>query len=468
MNLKFIDREAEMEFLDRKYKEGGFQLLVLYGRRRVGKTELITRFMAGKEGIYYLADKRGTQTNSKLFAKEAAIFFNDIEPVAENFDNVFEYIVKRSNNKKIVVAIDEFSYLVERDHSIPSVFQKITDSILKNSNIMLILCGSSISMMEKGVLSYKSPLYGRRTGDWKLNPLKHMDAMKFFPKYNLEDKLKSVLLLGGVPEYLIKFDDSLSIQDNIKNMVFKKGEFLYNEVNVILQEELRDPSTYLRILDSMSKGATKIVDIANKSYIDAKDLPKYINVLQKLGYVTKLHPVTEKKPKTKKTIYKITDNFFNFWFSFVSPYKSDLESGKLNSATENLTKNINHFLGRWFEGLCKEILSDIKLPFKPSKTGTWWGYIKCLSLERKEVEIDLVCLEENKKEAIFIECKWADLKEKEARKVLLELKEKSTFVEWERKKEYFGLIGKKVLGKERLRKDGFFVWDLKDLEDAIR
>lgn len=464
---RFINRKEELEFLERKYKEKGFQLLVIYGRRRTGKTELIKQFSTNKDSIYYLADKRGTLLNTKLFAKEASSFFNDVEPSAENFDDIFEYIVKRAGNKRMVVIIDEFSYLVEKDDSMPSIFQKISDNVLKNSNIVLILCGSSIGMMERGVLSYKSPLYGRRTGEWKLDPLTYKNSMDFFPKYKFEDRAKTALVLGGIPAYLKLFDDSLSMHDNIKNKMLAKGEFLYTEVERILQEELRDPSTYLRILDCMSKGATKIVDIANKSYLDAKDLPKYLNVLQKLGYVNKSHPVTEKKPKTKKTIYKISDNFFSFWFNFVSTYKNDLEMGEVERVAKKIEKDINAFLGRPFEELCKEFLRYLSLPFKPEKIGNWWGHTKVLNqvsgvLERKEIEIDLVCL--SKKEALFVECKWKELSENQAGKILEELKEKSGFVETDAKKIYFGMIAKKIEGKVKLRKEGFFAFDLSDLE----
>lgn len=463
----FINRASELKFLNKKYSEKGFQFLVIYGRRRTGKTELIKQFSENKNGIYYIADKRGTLLNAKLFAREAALFFNDVEPLVENFDGVFDYIAKRAGNKRIIITIDEFSYLVEKDDSVPSVFQKISDNILKNTNMTLILCGSSIGMMERGVLNYKSPLYGRRTGEWKLNPMKYKDALGFFPKYSFEDKVKAVLVLGGIPAYLRVFDDSLGIFGNIENKVLAKGEFLYDEVNRILQEELRDPATYLRILDSMSRGASKTVDIANKSYLDAKDIPKYLNVLQKLEYVRKIHPITEKKPKSKKTTYKISDNFFRFWFNFVSAYKNDLELGKTNLVIERIKKDFDSFLGILFENFCEQLLPELDLPIKLEKIGTWWGH--CREKEkRKELDIDLVGVNEKTKEILFIECKWSELKEKEAREILEKLKDKARFVNWNSKKEYFGLIGKKIKEKEKLKKDGLVVFDLADLEKTCK
>ena len=463
---RFLDRQKELEFLERKFREKGFQLLVIYGRRRTGKTELIKQFSQHKNYIYYLADKRGTLLNARLFAKEAASFFNDVGPSVEDFDDVFNYIIKRVGNKRTIIIIDEFSYLVEKGNAIPSVFQKIADNILKKSNIMLILCGSSIGMMERGILSYKSPLYGRRTGDWKLNPLKYKDALDFFPKYGFEDKVKSVLVLGGIPAYLEVFDDSAPLYNNIKNKLLTKGEILYNEVKRVLQEELRDPSTYLRILDSISKGATKIVDIANKSLLDAKDVPKYLNVLQKLEYVRKIHPITEKKPKSKKTIYKLSDNFFRFWFNFVSTYKNDLELGKTDIVIGKIKKDLDSFLGRSFEDFCEEILLELSLPIRVEKIGTWWGHYRKNGI-RKELDVDIVCLDEKKREALFMECKWSNLKENEAKYILKELKNKSGFVNW-KGRIHLGLIGKKIIGKDKLRKEGFVVFDLWDLKKLLR
>lgn len=457
MNRIFVDREKELSFLERKYEEEGFQLIALYGRRRTGKTELLSRFLHGKKGIYYLADKRGTSLNSRLFAEEAAMALGDIVPAVTGFEDVFDYIIKKVNRgENVVVVIDEFSYLIEKDDSLPSLFQKICDNKLKGRSMMLVLCGSSIGMMEKGVLSYKSPLYGRRTGEWKLNPLKYLDATGFFPKYGIEDKAAAVMILGGIPAYLMEFDDSSTIYENIKNKLLSKGEVLYNEVNMMLQMELRDPATYMRILDSMSKGATKVVDIANRSYLAAKDLPKYLAVLQKLEYVKRLHPVTEKKPKSKKTIYRISDNFFRFWFNFVDANKSELELGMADAVLEKVKSELNQFLGLSFEQFCEEAITNLTLPLRPTKIGTWWS---------KGGEIDLVCLDESKKEALFLECKWSVLGKVEARRILYELKEKSKFVEWDRKNEYFGLICKKFLGgfKEELRNEGFLAFDLHDM-----
>lgn len=458
MNRVFVNRQAELAFLEQQYHEEGFRLAVLYGRRRVGKTELIRQFLSTKDGIYYLADRRGTLVNARLCAEEAALFFQDMPPAVENFDDIFVYIRQRAGKGKLVVVIDEFSYLVEKDDAIPSVFQRIADTILPDTAIMLILCGSSIGMMEQGVLSYQSPLYGRRTGDWKVAPLTYKDALGFFPRYGFEDRLQAVLLLGGIPAYLQVFDDRLSLWENISTHILTKGGRLYNEVRVILQEELRDPATYLKILESMSKGAAKTVDIAHQSYVEVKDLPKYFHVLQALEYVRRIRPITERKPMSKKTLYRLADNFFAFWFRFVAARQSDLEMGRTDAVLDQIKDGFPAFLGRQFEDFCREFLWTVRLPLAVSHVGPWWD---------KDKEIDLVCLDESQRQALFVECKWSDLTEQEARRVLAELQEKARFVEWERQKEHFGLIAKKMKGKETLRSEGFVVFDLEDIARVV-
>jgi len=328
---RFIDREQELNFLEEKFKEGK-QLIILYGRRRVGKTELIKKFCEDKEHIYFLADKRGTLLNAERFANIVAEHFNDVPPKVKNFDDVFTYIAKRLNERKFLIVIDEFSYLIEKDDSIPSVFQLIWDEILKDKNVMLILCGSLVSMMEN-LLSYKSPLYGRRTGQWKLLPLMFKDAQQFFPNYSREEKIITYSILGGIPFYLSMFDDRKDVFTNVKEKILSKGEILYEEVEFLLREELKDYSTYLSILEAIARGNSRISEIANFCKMQAKDLPKYLNVLMKLDIVEKVFPITEKRT-TKKTIYKIKDNFFDFYFRFVYPFKSDLEVGNIEKVME--------------------------------------------------------------------------------------------------------------------------------------
>jgi AAA+ ATPase superfamily predicted ATPase len=453
---RFIDRERELEFLEEKFGNKR-QLIVLYGRRRVGKTELIKQFCKNKDHIYFLADRRGSLLNAERFANIAAEHFGDIPPRVRNFDDAFTYIAKRLDERKIVITIDEFSYLVEKDDSIPSVFQLIWDEILKDKNTMLILCGSLVSMMES-ILSYRSPLYGRRTGQWKLSPLRFNDAKQIFPGYSTEQKVEAYSILGGIPFYLNTFDDEKDIYKNIEEKILTKGEILYEEVEFLLREELRDYSSYLSILEAIARGNSRISEIANFSKIQAKDLPKYLNVLMRLDIVEKVHPITEKKT-TKRTIYKIRDNFFDFYFRFVYPFKSELELGNTKKVMGIIKKDFNMFVGKKFEDISREFLYEMNLkgltPFRLLNIGTWW---------EKDKEIDAVAFNKEEKKILFCEAKWQDLSRSEAEKVLEKLKEKAEAVEWLNKirKEYFCLIGKRLKDKKDLREKNYLVFDLED------
>jgi AAA+ ATPase superfamily predicted ATPase len=453
---RFINREQELKFLEEKFKNNR-QMIILYGRRRVGKTELIKQFCKNKEYIYFLADKRGTILNAERFAKISAEHFGDIPPKVKNFDDVFTYIARRLNGRKIVIVIDEFSYLVEKDNSIPSLFQLIWDEILEEKNLMLILCGSTVSMMED-LLSYKSPLYGRRTGQWKLMPLRFNESIKFFPKYSMEEKVKAYSILGGIPPYLNAFDDRKDVYTNIEEKILTKGEILYEEVEFLFREELRDYSTYLSVLEAIARGNTRLSEIANYSKIQAKDLPKYLSMLMKLDLIEKISPVTEKK-KTKRTIYKIKDNFFDFYFRFVYPFKSELELGNTKKVMSIIKKDINAFFGKKFEDISREFLYEMNfkglLPFKFSDIGSWW---------EKDKEIDIVAFDKEEKKILFCEVKWEDLNTNEVEEIFENLRKKAESVKWFNKmrKEYFCLIGKRIKDKKYLRKKGYLVFDLDD------
>jgi AAA+ ATPase superfamily predicted ATPase len=428
----FINRRKELEFLDQKFKQPDAQMVVLYGRRRTGKTELIKQFCKDKEFIYFLADKRGTVLNTSRFTSIAVDHFNDIPPKIEDFYLLFEYIKRRLDPaKKMVLIIDEFSYLVEKDDSIPSVFQGIWDEVLMNENVFLILCGSSISMMEHGVLSYKSPLYGRRTGQWKMSAFSFKDMREFFPDFLMTERAEIYGVLGGIPLYLKQFKKR-NLFSNIEEKIMTKGELLYEEVEFLLREELREYSSYYSILEAIASGRTRIIEIADHSRIKAGDLPKYLDILIKLDIIEKVHPVTEKE-KTKKTIYRIRDNFFNFWFKFVFPHKSDIEMGNSQKVMDIIKQDFSSYMGHIFEDIVKEFMIELNtknlLPLNFMKIGTWWS---------KEKEIDLVALSKN--EALFVECKWQS--RKTDIDVLQNLIDTAQFVKWQREKDYYAVVSR--------------------------
>ncbi|MEM2282727.1 MAG: ATP-binding protein [Candidatus Hadarchaeales archaeon] len=459
MIRKFIDREAELRVLEEEYSRKSFSFFVIYGRRRVGKTELLKKFSEGKPTIYFLADKRGTLSNVLRFRKKIAAFFSEPEIAAENFEDLFRYVCEKWwGQEKLILIVDEFPFLVEKDDTIPSVFQSIVDENLsKKPNIFLILCGSSVGMMEKGVLSYRSPLYGRRTGQWKVNPFKFRQVLEFFRELSPEDVVRIYAAVGGVPFYLNLFDPNKSFYENIEANFLSKEGLLYPEGEFLLREELRDPATFSTILLSMAEGATRVSEIASKSRMEAKDLPYYLKILEELGIVARETPVLE-KPTTKKSLYKIRDNFFNFWFRFVYPLRDEIELRNRVPVTEGMKEEIELYTSQRFEDVCREFLAE-KLDFP--RMGRQWG-----RAGKSAYEIDLVAADGRKRVALF-EFKWRELSADECLRIIEELKEKLKFLNKKYREEHFGIVAKKINGKENLRKSGYLVFDLGDVfEDA--
>ncbi len=455
MLRKFIDRDEESAYLNREYLSENFSFSVIYGRRRVGKTELISNFLKDKPNIYFLADKRGTKPNLYRLRKTAANFFNDYEPSLETFDEVFGYIkTKWSGKQKLVIVIDEFSYLAQIDDSIPSVFQLIVDEILKTGIFHLILCGSSVSMMEKSALAYSSPLYGRRTGQMRVKPVLFRHMREFFPKQSPDEIVNIYGAAGGIPFYLLFFDQNVSFYENLKNVFFAKEAVLYEEGEFLLREELKEPATYMNILFAISKGAARPGEIASKSYLEAKDLPYYLDTIIKLGFVRKEHPVLE-KPTTKKTIYRIEDNFLRFWFRYTLSHRDEIEQGDKKPAIEDLKSSYNAYLGETFEQIGKEMLiylnSMEKLPFRFQKLGRQWGKIPMAPKGENEYEIDLVAINDDTKDILFCECKWEN--SKVDIDLYHDLLEKAGFVSWHpERKEYFAFISRSGF-TDRMKKE---------------
>lgn len=443
MVLKFVDRKHEFNLLEKRYNEPEFEFFVVYGRRRVGKTELIKHFVKNKPHLYFLCDKSGTIRNAERFKKRLAEFLNEAPIESNDLEEIFSHLVNRIKNKRLVIVFDEFSYLVEKDSAIPSIFQVIVDELLKHTKTFLILCGSSVSMMESGVLSKKSALYGRKTAHVKLNPLDFKSFHDFFPANNIEKNIEFYAALGGVPFYLEKFSEKQSTFENIKRQILSKSGRLYEEVDFLLKEELREPDVYKGILSAIASGQTKIVEIANKTGIKAHDMDKYLKVLIRLGFVKKEIPITSLK--SKKSIYRIDDNFFSLSFSFSEPFKSNLELGELSAAEKKFKRDFNLYLGNKFEKLTRDELLSKTGIIQAQHIGSWWGHYRDEEThQRQSIEIDIVALNDDTKEILFGECKWKS--NVDGKKILQILKEKASHVFWPNKqknrKEYFVLFAK--------------------------
>lgn len=435
--MKFINRQLELDELNKRWKGDASEFFIIYGKRRVGKTELIKQFIKDKPSIYFVADKRSEKDQLKELGMLFGNYFNDKLLVKNGFNewlDLFQYL-KENIKDRFIFAVDEYPYIVEANKSISSLFQKGWEEHLKGSKIFLILSGSSISMMESEALSYKSPLFGRRTGQAQIDPLTFKQAWQFFPEKSFDDFLSIYTICGGMPAYLLEIKKETSLDENIKTNIFKKTSFLYNEVEFILKEELREPKNYLSILKAISWSKTKFGEISNSTGLEKNILTKYIDVLVKLQLMEKEVPVTEENlQKSKQGIYKISDNFLRFWFWYVFPYKSDLEIERYDEVSRKIEETFGAIKANTYEKVCRELLSDFRNKiFSFERIGRWWN---------KEEEIDIIGVNKKTQEIIFGECKWSDnLVDKS---VFYDLKRKSVEVKWnnEQRKEYFIIFSK--------------------------
>jgi len=433
--LKFINRKKEMKTLEKEYlRESSFT--VIYGRRRTGKTTLIKEFIKNKNSFYFFADKQSEFIQIDRFKKQLAIYFNDnlLDKVTiKDWDTLFNYLIsKLPKGEKFVLVIDEFQYLCMTNKNFSSTFQRIYDEKLKESNIMLILCGSLISMMYSEVLAYDSPLYGRRTAQIRLKPIKFDYYNEFFTDKSHKELIEFYSITRGIPKYIQEFDKNKSPIWNIKNNIFDNNNFLYSEPTFLLQEEINDLSRYFSIIQSIANGDTKMSAIATKLGLNSSSLSPYISKLIDLDILEREVPVTENIDNSKKSLYYIKDNYLAFWFNYVYPYQSYLEIENLKYPLEKVTSTFDLWVSKIYERLCLDsLLLHEEIDFPLSKIGRWWD---------KNEEIDIVGLGE--KEIIFGECKWS--KKHVGLSVLLELKEKSKKVKWKNndRKEYFILFSK--------------------------
>ena len=426
--MKFVNRKDELFTLNRLHKEGKFQFIPIYGRRRVGKTRLVQELIKDKEAIYFLADSVSETEQLKNLGREVGGFFKDpflAEGGFKDWYQFFEYI-KRNSKDRLVLVIDEFPYLINSNKAISSIFQKGIDQYLKDTKIFLILMGSSIGMMEKEVLFYKAPLYGRRTGSLEVTEMKFSALKEFFPKKGMDELVSIYGVMGAIPAYLEKLDPTKDILHHIEELILDKGTFLYSEVEFILREELREPRNYFVILRSIAQGKRKMSEIINDTGFEKTLLSRYLDILRSLRFIEKEVPITEKYPeKSKLGLYRLHDRFFEFWFKYVFPNRGRLEIGKGKEVLALIKGTFDQHLSYAYEDVCREhcleLMREGKIQF--TSIGRWW---------HKNEEIDIVALDEENKEIYLGEVKWS--KKPVGVDILEQLQSKANLVDWNKGK----------------------------------
>ena len=406
--MKFLGREKEILDLEKEYaRDGGF--VVIYGRRRIGKTTLIKQLIKSKTAFYFLATKEVESQSMKRFAGVIArTTGNSVLQKAAFSDwlDLFQAVADYKPNEKKVLVIDEFPYLVKVNDSFPSILQNAWDEILKDSNVMLILCGSLISMMKKHALSYESPLYGRRTAQMRIAPLPFTTVYEN-QKLSFEEAAEQYSITGGVPKYMEFFSDVQPLYEQIKENVLSKNGFLYEEPNFLLTDEVQVLTNYFSIIKVIADGNHKLGTIAGILGLETSALTPYLKTLSELGFTEKQVPVTEKNAeKTRKGLYFISDNFLRFWFRYVYPYKGELELDNMQISLDELDKDFKEkFVAFAYEDICKEIFarlcSDKAIDFTPSKIGSYW-----LNDKSGNTQIDVMAVDTVNKRLFAGECKY--------------------------------------------------------------
>ncbi len=404
----FLGREKELNELNQLFDQNCFQLFVLYGRRRVGKTSLLREFCKDKKSIFFAAEQSNEKLNLEKFSMLVFQYYNEsiLEPFT-SWENALMYIDNRQSEEPLVLVFDEFPYLANINPAILSVLQHLIDHKLQFGKLFLVLCGSYMGFMEKEVLGSKSPLFGRRTAQLHMKPFDYRTSIKFLDGFSNEEKLMLYGAFGGTAMYLQQIQSSSSLKENIHRIFLNPMGYLYEEPLLLLRQEVQEPGVYCAIIEAIAGGASKANEISTKTGEEAAKCLKYIKTLQELGIVEKETPFGE-KDSSRRTLYALSDFMFRFWYRYVSGNRSLLEmNGGEIVWKRKIEGDYNNYMGLIFERVCRDYLlyqnSLGNLPILFTSSGRWWG-TNSQSKEHEQVEIDLVAKDEN--DYLFCECKW--------------------------------------------------------------
>lgn len=416
----FIGRERELASLEEFYEKDGIGMTVIYGRRRIGKSTLITEFLKNKKNIFYTATKVGKNRNLELFSKQVLeLLMPGVENISFNtIESVFDFINKNIGDDKVVLAIDELPYWAEKDEALLSVLQKYIDTIWQDKNLKIILCGSALSFMENKVLSEKSPLFGRRDTQINLEAFDYLDAAKFVPGYSNEDKAVCYGITGGVAKYLAMIDPTKNLDENIVRLFFRTDGYLYDETRNLLTQEFTDITIVNNIVEQIASGENTLNVIAGKIGEKEQTVLYSLEKLMNVGLVEKKKCITEEKNK-KKTQYVLKDYMFKFWYEFIPNATSVIEMGQGKIYYQKAVKPFLHsFMGAVFEEMCRYytlkqgIMGEYGCFI--TSVGSWWGVEnftdKDSNIKTQSADIDVVALSEIDKKAVIGECKFKNEK----------------------------------------------------------
>jgi len=417
-----IGRQRELNLLTQINQRQGAQFLILYGRRRIGKTHLIrywSQSIAQTETVlYWMATQTSTTRQLRDFSQTLFRFINPDVFVSPTFsyqswETAFQQVAQMAQQKRFILILDEFTYVMEADSEIPSIIQKVWDHGLQQSQLFLILTGSLAGIIQRAAFDYKAPLYGRATARLKLQPLPFGAISQFLPKMSTEKRVAVYAMTGGIPTYINQFDDTLTIRENLLERLASPTNVMLNDAPFLLKDQLDDPRNYVAVLESIATGSHRLTEIGKMAGIATNHVSKYLSVLRELGYVDRIVPATVRRPEqSKKGRYVLSDPYLRFYYRFLQPHVSEIEYGRVQGVVNYLETHLVDFIGTYsFEELCREwiqVKADMgELPFLPERVGSFWS---------REAQVDVVAINWRTKDILLGECKWG--RQSQPKKVL--------------------------------------------------
>jgi AAA+ ATPase superfamily predicted ATPase len=403
---KFINRESELAQLEGQFAGNSGSLVVLYGRRRLGKTCLLRQFASGKPHCYFMADRAGESDLRRSLAKAMALALG--EPVLEAseyaswYDLFAAFDRLRSKDQRFVLIFDEYQYLCQVQSAFSTFLQKWWDEHWSVANMVVVLCGSVTSMMYRETLAASAPLYGRASAQILLRPIGFSHIAKFLPEKTCTEQLEFFALTGGVPRYLHLASPYRSFKEALVALVLNPDGILHNEARQLLQEEIQTPNQCWSILNAIGSGANRISEIAGRMGQPANKLTRYLDLLKDLHLVRRETPVLERNPsKSKKGIYVVSDPFFRMWFGAIYPYGSFFEFAETEPAYSRIEKRINTLISGCYEEVCRQWIRERALEFNAISVGRQWS---------SAYEIDVASVDANFHLSVVGECKWSENK----------------------------------------------------------
>ena len=410
--MNFFGRNQELALLDNLQQRDGAQMLILYGRRRIGKTALITQWTQNRlleqEYLYWMATQTSTTNQLRDFSQAILRFIEPDVPIApsfsyESWETALARVAQLARERRFVLVLDEITYAMQANPELPSLIQRAWDHSLKETNLFLILTGSLAGIIQRSALDYQAPLYGRATAKLKLQPLSFGTLNALLPAMTTEQRAAVYAITGGIPAYLELFDDTITIIQNLRDHFITPTNVMLNDAVFLLREQIDEPRNYMALLEAIANGGRKLADIAKLAGLERSNANKYLTVLRELGYIERIVPATVQRPeRSRQGRYVFTDAYLRFYFRFLRPYLGDIERGRFNRAINLLNDHLTNFIGlHTFEELCREWLNEKadrdELVFSIDRVGSHWSKI---------AQIDVVGINWRTKQILFGECKW--------------------------------------------------------------